>query len=184
MGGIVASAKVDIGAVGECLGTDRMVHLYGFTPSVDANLAEVSAKSWLHISAHGVRQRATTSFTHAELLFYSVLGIKAFLCWIGRSGLNRLVAPIRPSLVERSNVGNQRLTLQQASMTSLDRSRGRESRIWHAHHSMSNLIGFFLVMIFSRSDGQLRLKCEDLSLRRELLRINQISHSPVAQSPL
>ena len=62
-------AKVNVGAMGEGLGTDGLIHLQSVAAGMDTHLAEIHAKPGLHVGAHRVRQGTAAPFTQADLRF-------------------------------------------------------------------------------------------------------------------
>ena len=83
------SAKVNIGAVGEGLGADGLIHLPGIPAGMDVDMAEVHAEPRLHIGAHRVRQGTAVSFTLTDQRFDIGSSLKAFSQSIHRFGLDR-----------------------------------------------------------------------------------------------
>jgi len=71
-------AKVDVGAVGEGLGTDIPVHVYSVATGVDTHLTEIHTKPWLHVGTHSVWQGTATSFALTDLSFNIGSCLEAF----------------------------------------------------------------------------------------------------------
>src|SRR5215475_2667466 len=71
-------AKVNVGAVGEGLGTDIPVHVYSVATGVDTHLTEIHTKPWLHVGTHSVWQGTATSFTLTDLSFNIGSCLEAF----------------------------------------------------------------------------------------------------------
>ena len=71
-------AKVNVGAVGEGLGTDIPVHVYSVATGVDTHLTEVHTKPWLHVGTHSVWHGTATSFTLTDLSFNIGSCLEAF----------------------------------------------------------------------------------------------------------
>ena len=67
--GTASSAIINIRAVGEGVGAHLSIHLNGFTTGMNAHVAEIYSKTWLHIGAHGIRQLAAVAFALVEAGF-------------------------------------------------------------------------------------------------------------------
>ncbi len=65
----MTSAKVNVGAVGEGLGSDGLIHLQSVTSRMDAYMTEVHTKPGLHVGAHRVRQWTAASFAQVNPRF-------------------------------------------------------------------------------------------------------------------
>jgi hypothetical protein len=59
------------------LGADGLVHLDGVAAGVDTHLAEIRAKSRLHVVTHNIRQGTAAPFAQADLRFDIVSRLEA-----------------------------------------------------------------------------------------------------------
>ena len=69
LSGAASSAKVNVGAVGESLSADGLIHLQSVGSGMDPHLAEIGAKPRFHVGAHGIWQGTPTSFALTDLRF-------------------------------------------------------------------------------------------------------------------